>query len=410
MIEWNYIVIGLSFLLLVFLLLKEIRRQNKGKLLLRIVASVVAIISLACIALPINYHKTKTIDSKNEAILLTEGFSKDSLERFLNLRKKNIPVFTLDESLVSAKKYNASLATDPGIFSKNDISALHVFGYGLEKQDLEGLKQTIIFHPSKIKTGITLINWQTKVQSGEKLYVQGKFNNASSAKKIILSGFGITLDSTIIPANKNQNFELTTIPKHTGRTIYSLLVVDGKDTIQKEPLPVQVQQGELLKILILASSPDFENKFLKNWLAQKGYEVAVRTAISKNKFDKEYVNTPVVNLNRITSSLLDKFDIIIADAAELASIGRQELATLQSYIIQKNKGLIVKTEGTSSRSSFYTNSFALTTGNYNAQPITMNLIDSSLKLPPLLIENPLFIRNQNSTLPLVSDKQNRIFV
>ncbi len=108
--------------------------------------------------------------------------------------------------------------------------------------------------------------------------------------------------------------------------------------------------------------------------------------------------------------MLDKLDIVIADASELASISKQELATLQSYLIQKNKGLIVKTEGTSSRSSFYTNSFALTTGNYNAQPITINLIDSSLKLPPLLIENPLFIRNQNGTLPLVSDKQNRIFV
>jgi hypothetical protein len=410
MIEWNYIVIGLSFLLLVFLLFKEIKRQNKARLSLRIVASLFAVICLACIALPVRYHKVKTIDAANEAILLTDGFDRDSLEHFLRSKEKVLPVFTLDEKMVSAKKYKASLVTDQDFFTE-DINKVHVFGYGLEKGELESLnKKEIVFHPSKIKTGITSINWQPKIKSGEKLFVQGRFNNAFSSKKIVLTGFGIALDSAIIPANKNHNFELTTIPKHTGRTVYSLSVIDKKDTIQKEPVPVQVEQGESLKILILASSPDFENKFLKNWLAQKGYEVAVRTAISKNKFDKDYVNTPIINLNRITSSLLDKFDIIIADAAELASISRQELATLQSYIIQKSKGLIIKTETASSRSAFYTNRFPLATGNLNGQPITVNLIDSSFKLSPLVMESPVVIRNQNGTLPLVSDKQNRVFV
>ncbi len=126
MIEWNYIVIGLSFLLLVFLLFKEIKRQNKARLSLRIVASLFAVICLACIALPVRYHKVKTIDAANEAILLTDGFDRDSLEHFLRSKEKVLPVFTLDEKMVSAKKYKASLVTDQDFFTE-DINKVHVF-------------------------------------------------------------------------------------------------------------------------------------------------------------------------------------------------------------------------------------------------------------------------------------------
>lgn len=227
---------------------------------------------------------------------------------------------------------------------------------------------------------------------------------------MILSGFTSMLDSIHIPAGKDQQFQLSVIPKHAGRTIYSLSVVDGADTIANEPVPVQVEQAEPLKVLILASSPDFENKFLKNWLAQHGYEIAVRMAISKNKFDNEYANTAITGLGRITASLLEKYDVIVADAAELSSISKPELATLQSYILQKNKGLIVRGDRIPSGSSFYTSPFPLASVNTNQQKVNLTLVDSSASLQPLSMESPLFIRTRNGTQPLVSDKQNRVFV
>jgi hypothetical protein len=41
---------------------------------------------------------------------------------------------------------------------------------------------------------------------------------------------------------------------------------------------------------MLSASPDFESKFLKNWLSENGYAVALRSAISKDKFNSEYIN------------------------------------------------------------------------------------------------------------------------
>ncbi len=412
MIDWIYIVSGLSFLLLAFLLWKEITRQNKSRLLWRILATVFAVVSFACTAFPIRYSRTKKIDSKNEAVLLTEGFNVDSLKSFLRSKDKTIPIYTIDETLISAENYNASLVTDPGSFSDKNLNAIHIFGYGLSNEELKGLeKQALVFH-SSVATGITSISWRSKIKSGDKLFVQGRFNNtSSSAKTITLTGFNTTLDSVNVPANKNQKFQLTTIPKHAGRSVYFLSVINDEDTLEKGPVPLQVEQGNPLKVLILASTPDFENKFLKNWLAQKGYQVAVRTAISKNKFDKEYLNINPLNVDRITSSLLERFDIIIADASELASISKQELSTIQSAVIQKSKGLIIRAESTASRPAFYAASFPLVSSNANQQQqISLHISDSSAKLQPLIIESPLFIRPQNGTQALVTDKLDRVFV
>ena len=71
MIEWNYIVIALSLLLLFFLTWKEIYRPNKARLMWRLIASIFAIIGLACLALPITYIKTVKFSSANDVILLT---------------------------------------------------------------------------------------------------------------------------------------------------------------------------------------------------------------------------------------------------------------------------------------------------------------------------------------------------
>ncbi|MDB5193360.1 MAG: hypothetical protein JWQ96_2923 [Segetibacter sp.] len=413
MTNWIYIVVGLSFLLLAFLLWKEINRLNKSGLIWRILATLFAVTSFACLVLPITYNKTTRVDSVKEAVLLTEGFNSDSLNAFLRTKQKTIPVFTLDGKLLSARKHNATFLADAGFFSKDNLHALHVFGYGLNNEELKELcKQSLVFHPST-ERGITSISWQDKIKSGDKLLVQGSYNNTSSpsSKKIALTGFNTTLDSINIPASKIQHFQLTTTPKHAGRSVFFISVTNDEDTLEKGPVPVQVEPAAPVSVLILASSPDFENKFLKNWLAQKGYEVVVRTAISKNKFYKEYLNTNTIHVDRITSTLLDKFDILIADESELATISKPELATIQSHIIRNNKGLIVRADSTAARSAFYAATFPLASSNTtHVEQISLHIFDSSTKLQPLTIESPVFIRAKNGTQPLVTDKQNRVFV
>lgn len=411
-----YIIIGLSLLLLLFLLWKETSRKNKARLLWRLVATMFAIASLACMALPVSYCVKEKIDTNNQfAVLLTEGADGDSLNKFFSISNNAIPVLTTGENLKASKKYNAVYVADVCLLSQQykDIHTFHVFGYGLQKEQLDSLKDAhLIFHPATLSAGITSIHWPQVIKTGQKLFIQGSFNNPSAYKaKMVLRSFNTTLDSVSIAFGKNEKFQLTTIPKQAGRAVYSIAVIINKDTVEKESAPIQVEKGASLKVLILASSPGFENRFLKNYLSQNGSEVVVRTAISKNKYDKEYLNTAQVNADRITAALLDKFDITIADATELAAISKAELAAIQTQVAQKSMGLIIKADSLVSNSPFYAGRFPLTflAGN-TKQQVVVNLSDSTGNLPALPIENLLFIRHRGSTQPLVSDKQNRIFV
>ena len=91
--SWAYIAGGLCLLMLCFLLWKEITRINKGRITIRVIATLLAVVSLYLMAIPVMYAVTgKTIFS-NEAILLTEGADSDSLSKFINKTSSHhIPV------------------------------------------------------------------------------------------------------------------------------------------------------------------------------------------------------------------------------------------------------------------------------------------------------------------------------
>ncbi|MCW3088285.1 MAG: hypothetical protein JWQ78_1671 [Sediminibacterium sp.] len=434
MTDWNYLVTGASVLLLCFLVWKETIRANKARTWWRIAATVFGVTGLACMGLPLSYRNKKPADTiitavavngktdpairpdhagANEGILLTEGFDEDSLSQFIKRTAQGIPVYTLDEKLVAAKKLHPVLVTDMDSLRAAGLTGLHVFGDGLNENSLASLNNLPVnFHLFQPPSGITAVNWQRALPAGVRLRVQGNFSSTkATAKKIVLTGFNTTLDSMTISGVGNHNFQLNTIPKQVGRAVYTLSVLEGKDTLETQPVPVLVEPVHAVKVLVLASSPDFETKFLKNWLAQKGYEVVVRTSISKNKFNTEYSNTTGVPADRINTSLLDKFSIIVADAASLASLAKEELAALETQIAQKGKGLVTRADSALPGTAFYAAAFSLVQGQSgHQQPTTMRFTDSSLQLQPLLLNAPLFIGSRSGNRSLVTDKQNHVLV
>ena len=283
--ENSYIII-LTLVLLGFLLLKEIQRKNKANLMLRIAASCLAGIALIFIAIPITYQKKADAKDENTAVLITEGFHKDSLKNF-----KNIPAFTTNSVVANANRSVKLVPDLEGLLALNQqFSKFHVLGYGLEAQELELIRdKNLVFHPSTLPSGLQSIHWNKTIKSGEQLVLSGNYLNSSNKPvKLILNGLGTNLDSLNIPAGKSENFQLKTIPKHLDKAVYTLIGITEKDSILNEKIPVFVESQASLKVLILSSSPDFENKFLKNWLFENQYAIAVRSAISKNKFRTEF--------------------------------------------------------------------------------------------------------------------------
>jgi hypothetical protein len=397
MSAWNSIVVIASLALLFFLCRTEWLRINKARLLWRIIASVMAVSSLVCMALPLTFTQIKTKNG-SEIIVATEGVSRDSILSFKKNHKPNAVIVEKD----------IFLSTD-----KNEYDSIHVFGYGFTKEELLLLNdRQIVFHPAPVKTGITAANWKRQLKKGEVLTVQGTYVNESlQPVTLLLNGFNTSLDSLIIPSRQTKPFLLQTVPKQNGKAVFSVIALQGKDTLEREPLPMEVQQANAVNVMILAASPDFENKFLKDWLSQNGYAVVAKTTISSNKSDKSLLNTAKISLDRITPAVLDSFDIVVSDETYLSMLPPGELEAIYRQVSAKGMGLIVKGDTISAPREWYTGAFHLF--QLPGKPpshLTLSFGGNMKGKAVLPVEEPRFIRPQNAMQSLVSDSASNTLV
>ena len=188
--------------------------------------------------------------------------------------------------------------------------------------------------------GVVAIDWRRKLNRGDSLFVKG--NWAGAPVKLLLMGMGSVLDS--VKPGAGGEFLLSAVPSQVGRAVYGLVAVEGKDTMAREEIPIEVGAGKPLKILMLAASPDFENRFLMKWLGGDGHTVASRTMVSRGKVQEAFVNRGPVSLTTLGPALLANFDLVIADAAALPVRGSVEWMALRREMGERGMGLVVKVD------------------------------------------------------------------
>lgn len=388
----QYIFIILGLLLLVVTCVQQYRRRNKKNLVLRLAASAVAAVSLACLALNITYTGNAT--DETSAIILTDGYNTDSVNLFKTSHVK-MPVYSFDEYIA------AGISSHP---------ALHVFGTGLSTDDLQQLQGTpVIFHHQPVNTGIISANWQQTLQTGAQLNIQGSFNNTTNSPvKLQLNGLSTLLDSVTVQPVGIQPFRLVATPKQAGKAVYTITALADDKTIEEEFVPVDVKPADSIKVLILAASPDFENRFLKNWLADNNCEVVVRSTTSKGKFDRSFLNTSSANIDHITTQNLSNFDVVISDATEYAALTGDEQNAVRSTV-EAGLGLIIKTD-TTLPPAFYTSLFPVVSGPSNPSSSTLLKLVGGTTLHAPENSQTLFIQNRPGTQPLVTDSTSQVLV
>ncbi|MDB5090793.1 MAG: hypothetical protein JWR09_4787 [Mucilaginibacter sp.] len=403
---WNLTVIIICILLFVITAWLEYRRSNGSRLILRIIVSLIAIAALACLALPVTYKGKNSINGGADAALLTPGYHIDSLS---HAGAKLI--FTTDKDVLKTYPKATFLNTLQDLNAIYPaIKQLHILGYGLDDDDLKQLdKIPVVFHDPPAPGGILAVNWQKQLKAGELFQVQGKFNNTSSKPvRLLFKGLNTPLDSVNIPTRKITDFELTTVPKTPGNITYTLLAIDGKDTIENESVPVIIERAQQVKVLILASSPGFETRFLKNWLSQNGCAVAVRETISKDKISEDFINTEKQSLAHLSAALLNKFDVVIGDLSALKALNSSESSALRQQVSQSGLGVIIRSDSLTKETSWLQNNFKVTTYASKTQlTVPLAIQDQKFKNAPLNID-PSYISNNNNIQNLVLDLQNHI--
>ncbi len=399
--NWTLSVIIICTVLAFLFSWQEYRRADHSRLLWRLMAIWIALAALACIALPISYRTTSSTTAQTDVVLLTDGFDRDSIPA-------NVPMFTVDRDI--KKAYPKAMLMS----SLDELAAHHptfkqikIFGYGLEEADLSQLDSLPISYTAPaVPPGLQSISWPSTIHTGEPLVVQGQFYNEDSQPvKLQLKELNTLSDSIVMPSTKTAYFQLKAKPKVTGRLVYQLLALKGRDTLMNESIPVTIETTKPLRVLMLNAAPNFENRFLKNWLGENGYAVASRATISQGKISEDYINLNKLSLQRLSPSLLNQFDLVIGDLSALKALPSNESAILRQQIGQNGLGIIVRAASTDKTSSWLQRDFPVNTVTTKEQPAVPLKLQGAADNTAKLSIDAAYISYRPNTQTLVTDAQ-----
>lgn len=316
------------------------RRPNRQRLVCRLLASAVAGLSLVLLVFP---PTTNQPISPGTAILLTEGYDADTLRLLLQESTAEPLLYsyhtTADKATAVPDLYTLQ-QQQPGLIK------VHLLGYGLHQQELQVLEgMQVQPHLSAAPAGIAAVHWPERISLGESVEVTGTYINPAKADIwLYLQATGQAQDSVEVAAGDTAAFKLRYTPKQTGQAIYTLSQKSAAGTDTLGRVPVLVKPVKELGVLLLASSPLFEFRFLKNHLAGLQHRVALRTTISKDIISQsEWLNMPRTNLDRLTPKLLQQFDLVITEPQALQNLSAGERASLQRAVTEDGLGVLTIT-------------------------------------------------------------------
>lgn len=345
------------------------RRPRRRQRLPRLLASAVAAAALWFVAFPPVRSRPA---ARAEAILLTENYAPDTLRQLLQQLGPGTPVWAYGAVPTPASASAKPLASLLTLSEQRPaLRCLHVLGRGLPAADAPLLGTLPVrLHGGAAYAGFQAAFWPAKVVLGEEVAVEGTVGHAGAAAEtpaagaadgaagsptgaagvsggaptwVVLRAAGAGRDSVSLPAGGGA-FRLRYRPKTAGLATYELLLRRPGQLPLTEPVPVEVTVPVLPTVLLLTAVPSFEFKFLKNYLAEAHYPVALRTTVSRGLVQTDFTNQPARPLDRLTPTLLAGYSVLIADAATLAALTPAEAQAMQAAVAAGRLGLIALAE------------------------------------------------------------------
>ena len=284
--------------------------------------------------------------ARAEAILLTEGYAPDTLRQLRHQLGAGTPVWTYG-SVEKAAKMRPLASLLMLAEQRPALRRLHVLGHGLPVADLPMLgPMAVRQHADAPVAGFATALWPARLALGEVLPVEGTVSLPKSADPawVVLRATGAGRDSVPLPAGGSGAFHLRYQPKMAGLATYELQLRRPGQPPLTEPVPVEITPPALPTVLLLAATPSFEFTFLKNYLAEAHYPVALRTSVSRGLVQTDFVNQPRLNLAQLTPALLARYAVVVADAATLAALVPAEAQALQAAVRNGRLGLVTLAE------------------------------------------------------------------
>jgi len=320
------VLLGCALLWTIFIW-KEWSQRREIRFWVKIMTS---FIGLSCLGLMMLKPALPMEQAKGRGIVLTEGFQSAQLDS-LRSKYKGIPV----------ERYA------PGEILKvtDKADSLFLLGNGLRPFDFWQMQdRAITFLGAGETSGWSVIRHEKQFNLGEALHVRAEYMQPKKDHwAILLDNAGNPLDSILFEETESQELEFTASPKASGRFVYALVEKDQDGTIaSEEPLPIIVENMRPLKVLMVNDFPTFETKYLKNFLAEMGHEVSVRSQLTRNKYKFEYFNTASKPVYQFTQKDLEDVDLLIIDADSYADLSASSRTALEKSVEVDGLGLFVQ--------------------------------------------------------------------
>lgn len=314
---------------LVFFFWKESQRKLKYKLL-RLLAQTVIIISLMAILFQPALQREQTSSS---IILLTPNYDSKKVDSLLQT----------SDGLVLRHSNGTKPFRNSHLITANELEPLSskigfVVGEGLSTAQLDQLPaHNFRYLAAAQPEGIIQVHIPDKIIVDQPQQISGVLK-CTEKKLLQFVGPDDIEDSVTLAAGQNS-FSLNFTPRQAGLMVYQLQL-DG----YAEPVPVEVIAEKKLKILFLQKYPTAESRTLKNFLAEKNHSIVLRNQISKGKYSYEFANAPVAKISSLSKTVLDQFDLLIADEPTLSELSSFE-RTVFSTAVQDGLGIHVLLTG-----------------------------------------------------------------
>lgn len=322
---WPVILIGL--VLWAVFIWKEWSQRKEQRFWVKLITAFLAIASLAMIVLkPGTWQKS----AGGKGVILTEGYRPEQLDSLKSIYKS-----------IQTEAYSKGRT----LSIVEDVDSLFLLGHGLAPFDFWQVEdESVAFLGGETVAGWTDISYKTEIPLGEVLSVNAKYSKPKEGHWAILTdNGGNPLDSLLFEKGQEQVLQFNAKPKAGGQFVYHLLEKNNKgDMVSDEPLPIQVLEGEPLKILIVNTFPTFETKYLKNFLTEKGHEVLARTQLTKGKYKFEYFNGASNPIYGFTEESLKDYDLLIIDTGSYTGLGSASKAAMEKVAKMNGLGIFIQ--------------------------------------------------------------------
>ncbi|WP_286074650.1 hypothetical protein [Stenotrophomonas sp. 59] len=226
---------------------------------------------------------------------------------------------------------------------QHPASTLTLVGAGLVARDRDAaLPGDVRWQAAPAPRGWVALQPPADVAPGGRFEVQAQSRGAAKAKAELLDPADTVVDRADVA--EDGRVQLTGIARAEGRSIFRLRLLDTEGhVVDTVPVPQQTLPAAPLRLLVRASAPGPELKYLRRWAADAGLRVQVQADTGAGLS----VGDGVVSLDAAT---LARSDLLLLDERGLAALSAGQLAAVRQAL-RDGLGVLVRSAGAPSASA-----------------------------------------------------------